>query len=155
MSKRDVSIKCVYASPERMMKKDITDKKEEIYPFLHASDGLSEENMMEEVYGGPDFDPEPIDDEEDPEKVSIDLGETLQICRYCGRGFSMKYAFCPYCGKSTREIQRKESPMMCVYASPEIASRAMQMKESPMACVYAAPQKKKNKLFSEIFKRKK
>ena len=48
MSKRDVSIKCVYASPERMMKKDITDKKEEIYPFLHASDGLSEENMMEE-----------------------------------------------------------------------------------------------------------
>jgi len=91
MSKRDVSIKCVYASPEKMLKKDIVDKTEEIYPFIHASDGLSEENMMEEVYAGPDFDLEPIENEE----------------------------------------------------------------ESPMACVYVAPQKKKNKLFSEIFKRKK
>lgn len=172
--KREISMACVYASPEVMtgtspMFSPI--KKDQTYPYIHSfSDTFSDDKddaLMEVIYGSPQMIEEyqrslERNRTKSEYKYCVNCGNKISngnTCSSCGKKNidadpEETVRFCPKCAATIPMIARYCSYCGCCLRGDTVSDTP----EASMACVYASPEmnaikKQKKGFLNKLFKR--
>lgn len=173
MLEADMSMACVYASPEMIHRNERTPS-EQTYPSMHSIVVGNDEDdlMMEEIYGSP----ETIMDYQNKQKRMKDEAKETRnkaaFCMYCGNSVKNGGDFCGVCGKASAPANAADTCQFCphcgavnrlastycIYCGIEIRKRNTP-DTPPIACVYASPEimvekREKDGFLKRLFKRK-
>ena len=169
-----ISMACVYASPEIMMGKLSDSTQTQTYPYIHSvSDGDPEDDpYICEIYGAPQM---IMDYQNKHKNESIQNDERKTVfCIHCGKAMTNQNIFCPACGQLnivadkdvTLQFCQKcggSNPMIakyCMFCGNSMRERNISANPTPpMACVYSSPEmlssekRKKEGFITKLFKR--